>query len=135
MTPTLPTEAKGAATSWWAWLAIMYPPEAAYLSTHTVVKIPGSVDSRRRCAAASPNDDTLPPGDWTRTTTSRSTGWRVVALVPNAWLRCRLSKNETMSAKCSLSGPSLLSLVSSTTTTVRMYAAAGSNTLGSIGRS
>ena len=68
-TPMEPRIAKGDATTLSATHAIIYPPEAATVSTHTVVFTP-AVLRRRSWLAANPYSDTPPPGDVILTTTS-----------------------------------------------------------------
>mmetsp|Transcript_49941 Transcript_49941/g.67965 ORF Transcript_49941/g.67965 Transcript_49941/m.67965 type:complete len:317 (-) Transcript_49941:28-978(-) len=69
ITPMLPRYAKSDTTILFATLAIMYPPDTAHLSTHTVRGIP-AWRNRESCDAANPYPSTVPPRDVTRHKTS-----------------------------------------------------------------
>mmetsp|Transcript_7846 Transcript_7846/g.18927 ORF Transcript_7846/g.18927 Transcript_7846/m.18927 type:complete len:282 (-) Transcript_7846:89-934(-) len=110
MTPTLPTMAKGEARIRVAWLAIMYPPEAAMRSTHTVTSQP-ALRSRASCAAAKAKEVTSPPGDCSIRTIS--------GFGPKSRLRGVLepTRKVTTSAKRKKSGSETCIVEKSMTTT------------------
>mmetsp|Transcript_1335 Transcript_1335/g.2757 ORF Transcript_1335/g.2757 Transcript_1335/m.2757 type:complete len:238 (+) Transcript_1335:624-1337(+) len=103
--------AKGDARICVAWLAIMYPPEAAIRSTHTVTFHP-AFRRRATCAAAKAKEVTSPPGDRSVMTTSGS--------LPKSCLRGLLepTKKVTTSAKRKKSGSATSMVEKSMTTTV-----------------